>query len=460
MRCKSFFIMMKWKYATLWGVMLESTRLTCIIIPWQILHKVMCNPATGSCKSQRCFYTYGQNKILAPIFNDVQKLANRYEFDINGTPTEMFGEVVSCLGDTEGQHQWGGFKVQVGWAHQKCRSYLCTFNSMQVNFRGSLFIERTLEQYCNHCDDIESAPTPAAVKDLSTTYGIVERSLLSKLSQFDIVKQLPEDIMHVLLEGSVQYEVRHILQHFIDNGYFTLKQLNNALNHLSLGYHDERNRPPPLRETIFTGQDRYKMKQTAEQARIFLKYFPFCLKGFVEYGNPYYQLLLKIISTVSTCFSPVISEETIQELENSIEAHLNLFKELFPTVNITPKMHYMVHLPNQIRQLGPLVRHCCLRFEARHRYFKDLAPQQNFKNICLSLGERCQFDDCADCEIENPIQHPLFQRKRKLDPTKRVVNEARTTILDKIADARLFVKPDGFHTVFSAKWIKLYGTKL
>ena len=404
--------------------------------------------------------TYGQNKILAPIFNNVQKVANGYEFDINGTPTEMFGAVVSCLGDTEGQHQWGGFKVQVGWAHQKCRSCLCTFNSMQVNFRGSLFIERTLEQYCNHCDDIESAPTPAAVKDLSTTYGIVERSLLSKLSQFDIVKQLPEDIMHVLLEGSVQYEVRHTLQHFIDNGYFTLKQLNNALNNLSLGYHDERNRPPPLRETILTGQDRYRMKQTAEQARIFLKYLPFCLKGFVEYGNPYYQLLLKIISTVSTCFSPVISEETIQELENSIEAHLNLFKELFPTVNITPKMHYMVHLPNQIRQLGPLVRHCCLRFEARHRYFKDLAPQQNFKNICLSLGERCQFDDCADCEIENPIQHPLFSTEKEDGPTKRVVNEARTTILDKIADARLFVKPDGFHTVFSAKWIKLYGTKL
>ena len=156
----------------------------------------------------------------------------------------------------------------------------------------------------------------------------------------------------------------------------------------------------------------------------------------------------------------VISEETIHELENSIEAHLNLFKELFPTVNITPKMHYMVHLPNQIRQLGPLVRHCCLRFEARHRYFKDLAPQQNFKNICLSLGECCQFDDCADCEIENPIQHQLFSTEKEDGPTKRVVNEARTTILGKIADARLFVKPDGFHTVFSAKWIKLYGTKL
>ena len=76
----------------------------------------MCNPATGSYKSQRCLYTYGQNKILAPIFNNVQKVANGYEFDINGTPTEMFGAVVSCLGDTEGQHQWGGFKVQVGWA--------------------------------------------------------------------------------------------------------------------------------------------------------------------------------------------------------------------------------------------------------------------------------------------------------------------------------------------------------
>ena len=153
---------------------------------------------------------YGQNKILTPIINDRQTLASGYTFNINGRPVELFGAVVSCLGDTEGEHQWGGFKVKVGWAHQKCRNCLCTFADMQQNFRDSHFTQRSMEQYHRQCDDIERAPN-AMVKDLQATYGITERSLLSKLPVFNLTMQLPQDIMHILLEGSVQYEVRYIL---------------------------------------------------------------------------------------------------------------------------------------------------------------------------------------------------------------------------------------------------------
>jgi hypothetical protein len=67
-----------------------------------------------------------------------------------------------------------------------------------------------MEQYHRQCDDIERAPN-AMLKDLQATYGITERSLLSKLPVFNLTMQLPQDIMHILLEGSVQYEVRYIL---------------------------------------------------------------------------------------------------------------------------------------------------------------------------------------------------------------------------------------------------------
>jgi len=35
----------------------------------------------------------------------------------------------------------------------------------------------------------------------SSTYGINRRSLLSKCEIFDVIQQLPEDIMNVFLEG-------------------------------------------------------------------------------------------------------------------------------------------------------------------------------------------------------------------------------------------------------------------
>lgn len=205
------------------------------------------------------------------------------------------------------------------------------------------------------------------------------------MPHFDITKQLPQDLIHVL-EGAVQYEVRYLLQHFFDAGFITLRQLNNAFSQLSLGYHEEGNRPPLLKESVFNGQEMYKLKQTAEQARIFLKRSPFALHGYVPVEDPNYQLLLQIVSIVQICFSPVVSRESILELQDAIESHLKKFKELFPNVNITPKMHYLIHIPEQMLKLGPLVRHSCLRFEARHRYFKDLATLQNFKKHLFVLG--------------------------------------------------------------------------
>ena len=285
----------------------------------------------------------------------------------------------------------------------------------------------------------------------------MKKSLLSELPQFDITKRLPQDLMHSLLEGSVQYEVRYALQYFIDNGFMTLQQINSKLCQIKLGYQD--NRPPPLRETVFNGQEKYKLKQTAEHARIFLKYLPFCLKEYVANDCLHYQLILQISLIFQICFSPVISAETINELGNIIEAHLILFKTLFPDVNITPKMHYMLRLPQQIEYLGPLVRHCCLRFEARHRYFKDLAPLQNFKNICLSLAERCQLDVCADFETETPCQNPLFKTEKVIGPSSTVGDSLRANFFQRISECLLYANPESLINVFICKWIQLHGTK-
>ena len=167
-----------------------------------------------------------------------------------------------------------------------------------------------------------------------------------------------QDLMHVLLEGSVQYEVRFILQHFFDSGILTLRQLNNAWS----------------------------------------------------------------------CFRLSI---------------------LRPRCIIC-----MIHIPHQILHLGPLVRHCCMRFEARHRYFKDLAPLQNFKNICLSLAERYQLDDCANFCNDNPSHHPLFETEteKELGPTKKLVRNTLTVFHQRMNDAGLLLNPEMLDQVYSTKF--------
>ena len=73
-----------------------------------------------------------------------------------------------------------------------------------------------------HCLDIANAPNQQVKANLRTTYGINLKSPFCGLSTFDVTKQLPQDIMHTLLEGVVQYEARLVLLLYIRNGTLTL----------------------------------------------------------------------------------------------------------------------------------------------------------------------------------------------------------------------------------------------
>jgi hypothetical protein len=68
-----------------------------------------------------------------------------------------------------------------------------------------------------------------------------------------------------------------------------------------------------------------------------------------------------------------------------IGAHLQNFEEHFPEVNITPKQHYLIHIPTMIKELGPLIWHSCFAFQSAQNYFKELACKQNVKNLAKSL---------------------------------------------------------------------------
>ena len=58
-------------------------------------------------------------------------------------------------------------------------------------------------------------------------YGVNHRSILMDLEYFDLCSgALVQDAMHDLMEGVLQYETKLLLCHYIDNGNFTLQNLN------------------------------------------------------------------------------------------------------------------------------------------------------------------------------------------------------------------------------------------
>ena len=53
---------------------------------------------------------------------------------------------------------------------------------------------------------------------------------------------------------------------------------------------------------------------------------------------------LHLLDIIDIIFATSISKETCAYLESLISDHIG-FRQLYPSVNVTPKMHGMIHMP-------------------------------------------------------------------------------------------------------------------
>jgi hypothetical protein len=96
---------------------------------------------------------YDYNAILTPILLDIHKLECGHSLEVCSKDRKVFGKVISCPrpGDTEGQNEWGGFKIGVEFALQKCQHCQCQFEAMQKRFYEEDSTPRKKETHERHC---------------------------------------------------------------------------------------------------------------------------------------------------------------------------------------------------------------------------------------------------------------------------------------------------------------------
>ena len=71
------------------------------------------------------------------------------------------------------------------------------------------------------------------------------------------------DIMHDLLEGSLQYEVKELLKHVTSNRLITLAEVNNAIESFPYGSSDIVDKPSPIASTTLLSEDN-RLKQSGK----------------------------------------------------------------------------------------------------------------------------------------------------------------------------------------------------
>jgi hypothetical protein len=102
----------------------------------------------------------------------------------------------------------------------------------------------------------------------------------------------------------------------------------------------------------------------------------------------YLQLLLLLLHIGNIVFSPALTEGMTIFLKHFIAEHHRLFKYFFPSRNLFPEHHFMIHYPLCVRNIGPILHTWCIRYEAKHNFFKT--QPKSLKNITMTLAKKHQ----------------------------------------------------------------------
>ena len=110
---------------------------------------------------------------------------------------------------------------------------LSAVHFISFQFTEEQFLLRDPASYDYHCSLLDGT---LATED-STTYGINYRSPLNQITGFHVAKsQLPQDVMHILLEGVLNLEIKLLLNAFVSiKKYFTIDILNERIQNFTYG---------------------------------------------------------------------------------------------------------------------------------------------------------------------------------------------------------------------------------
>lgn len=80
------------------------------------------------------------------------------------------------------------------------------------------------------------------------------------------------------------------------------------------------------------------------------RFLPLVVGHFIPENNEYWINYLRLLEIMSIVFGPVAEKNECVYLESLISDHHISLKMLYPNLHITPKLHYMIHIPRLMLQ--------------------------------------------------------------------------------------------------------------
>lgn len=335
---------------------------------------------------------YGYDKLFMPLLKQLEDLESEKGLMVmvHGQSVSLHGIVVAFSADNLGAHSLFGYLESFS-ANHFCRFCLTHKTEIQEKFHEKHFVIRTADDYdcaVKRCRDADYNASSSGIKTGFT---------LNSLKYFHCTQQSVPDCMHDICEGVGPYELELVLQSLIDKRFVTLDLVNQRIAEFNYSMSDRNSKPPELTLPRFRLQ--------AAEFWCLCRNLPLIIGSSVPRGDPHWQLLIALLDCMSIVFAPEVTANLADFLSYLVEEHHTQFKLLFPDKPLLPKHHFMIHYGAKMKQFGPLICYWCMRFEAKHRFGKEVSSScRNFMNICKTIAVRSQHRLANDL-----LNHTLFK---------------------------------------------------
>lgn len=367
---------------------------------------------------------HGIETILKPFVDDIRKLQTEgISIRIGNVEHNYKGSLLFCAGDTPASAEIGGFKQSVS-AYRPCRTCMTNQNQWRTTFNENNISLRHKEEHQRHVEAVNDPELPKNLKKFwSRRYGVNSISPLNSIPHFDVTQCLPQDAMHILIEGVALIATKALLHRcIVEMELFTIDDLNAQMSCFDFDYFKV-NKPGEIR--VDDIGDNGNLKQSASQMMGLVHSLPFFINEWIDNNEQAQQLMLnyvRLLQIFNVILSYEIHQNTIDILTRMIEIYVLEFNNLYPN-KIVPKFHFLIHIPRYIKLFGPARQQWCFRFEAAHNYYKALVPiVRNFKNMPYTLSYRHQARLCFRLKsISNDVDKNFFCNPNSIDFGQTVI---------------------------------------
>lgn len=325
------------------------------------------------------------SEILQPLVDDLKKLEeDGIDVDYPDIPQKNIkGTIASLSFDNLG----GNTLLSLVKSFSNC--YFCKICKISPNNVNTNFVEDpTLMRTKEDLQEILKELANSNSKD--SFFGVKEHCVLNDLNFFNTCECITADIQHDLPEGIFPLTLKLVLGFLIEKKVFTLQELNNKIASFNYGILDRCNKPG----LISKNAEGLVLSGNSSQILCLSMYLPLMIGHLIpEEFSEHWNVFLSLLEILDIVMSFKITKSMVSKLNDLVRDHLILFLKCFPDQHLLPKHHFMVHYGTIILKMGPMRYLWCMRYEAKHKYFKELIRRMmNFNNICKSLSERHQKD--------------------------------------------------------------------